>query len=192
MEVIRTSKKGRRKSRKARERLRKKKEKQKKIFFGVVAGIIAVLIIVGIVLLNMNKGGGGPDYGGVEYEQANVGQNSDTVEISSAELQDGDFHYYEYNSGGTNIKYFMVKGSDGQIHTAFDACDVCFEAKKGYAQDGNNARCRNCGNKYSINELGTKNAAGGGCWPGYLPRTVSGGNVVIKTSDLRGGSYYFK
>jgi uncharacterized membrane protein len=99
--------------------------------------------------------------------------------------------FYEYDSGGTGLKYFAVLGSDGNVHLAFDACNVCYEAKKGYEQSGDKARCRNCGKTFSIYDIGDKNTAGG-CWPAYLPHTLSGDGVAIKTSDLETGKYLFQ
>lgn len=98
--------------------------------------------------------------------------------------------YYTYNDGGVNVRYFVVKGSDGNVHTAFDACEVCHRAKKGYSQVGDSVLCNNCGLKFKINGLGTKNQ-GRGCWPGYLPHEVKGNDVLIKESDLKKGRYMF-
>ena len=89
------------------------------------------------------------------------------------------------------IQFFAVKASDGSIKTAFDACDVCYGSKKGYRQEGNQMVCNNCGNKYPIDGIGTKNKAGGGCWPGYLPNEIQGNSLVIKNSDLKAGKYRF-
>ena len=42
--------------------------------------------------------------------------------------------------------------------------------------------CNNCGNKYPIDGLGTENKNPGGCWPGYLPSTVSDGTPGVGNS----------
>jgi uncharacterized membrane protein len=91
--------------------------------------------------------------------------------------------FYEYDSNGIGIQFFAVEGSDGEVRIALDACDVCYSAKKGYTQAGDDMQCINCGNKYSIDGLGTENI-GGGCWPSYIPIQVNGDNVYIKISDL--------
>lgn len=92
--------------------------------------------------------------------------------------------YYEYDSERIKTKFFTVKANDGTIKTAFDACDVCYTEKKGYRQEGNYMVCNNCGNRYPIDGLGTKNKTPGGCWPSYLPNTLEGDNIIIKKSDL--------
>jgi uncharacterized membrane protein len=95
--------------------------------------------------------------------------------------------FYEYEG----IRYFVIKASDGSIKTAFDACDVCYSSRKGYRQEGNYMICNNCGNKYPIDGLGTENKRGGGCWPGYLPSSIEGDNLLIKASDIEKGEYRF-
>ncbi len=120
-----------------------------------------------------------------------IESSSNDIIISLSEISE-QAKWYEYQSGTANIKYFVVRASDGSIKTAFDACDVCFRSKKGYRQEGNFMICNNCGNKYPISGLGTENQAGGGCWPGYLPSKIEGNNLVIKVSDLKKGEYRFK
>ena len=151
-----------------------------------MAGVLLVIIIVGIILMNL-----GDDDRNVNYQQSKVDANNENVIITVSDVDDGKFHYYSYDSKGTEIKYFAVQSDDGSIHTAFDACDVCYHAKKGYTQDGNKAKCQNCGLTYPIDDLGTKNT-GGGCWPGMLPHTIENGNVLIKISDLENGLHYFE
>ncbi len=99
--------------------------------------------------------------------------------------------FFEYETGETIVRFFAVKASDGTIKTAFDACDVCNYAKKGYMQEGDSMVCNNCGNRYPINGLGTKNRNPGGCWPSYLPSQVSGNSLLIKKADLEKGKAMF-
>jgi len=90
--------------------------------------------------------------------------------------------FYTYNSNGVNVRYFIVKDGGGNTKVAADACDVCYDAKKGYRQSGDKMVCKNCGNQYPISQLGPKNSAG--CWPSYIPHTIQGQNIVITTDDL--------
>ena len=98
--------------------------------------------------------------------------------------------FYSYDAGGVVVRYFAVKGSDGDAHVAFDACDVCYKAKKGYRQQGDVMECINCGLTYPINGLGSENT-GGGCWPSYLPMRIDGNDVVIGRSDLEQKKWMF-
>ena len=113
----------------------------------------------------------------------------DSVWISLSDITE-QAGYYEYDSGGVKVRYIAVKGSDGEVRTAFDACEVCYQARKGYSQEGSDLVCNNCGLRFQIDGLGTKNQ-GRGCWPGYLPHEVKEGKVYIKKADLDAGKYLF-
>lgn len=119
----------------------------------------------------------------------NAAADPDSVIIPLSEITTSVKHY-THNVGGVNVKYFLVKGTDGTVRSAFDACEVCYQSKKGYTQVGSDVRCNNCGLMFSIDGLGSKNK-GKGCWPAYLPHEISGENVVIKKSDLEAGAYLF-
>ena len=88
-----------------------------------------------------------------------------------------------------NIEYFIIKDAGGNIKTAFNACEVCYKADKGYSQNGDKMHCNNCGNEYPISNLGSQGQ--GGCWPGYLPHTLNGDEIVIQVSDIEKGAYLF-
>lgn len=114
---------------------------------------------------------------------------SDAVRISLSEI-DSTVRYFKYDSGGVEVRYFAVKGSDGIVRTAFDACKVCYKAGKGYTQVGSDVKCNNCNLQFRIDDLGSKNQ-GKGCWPAYLPNKAEGDSIVIQKSDLEAGSYLF-
>ena len=86
------------------------------------------------------------------------------------------------------MNFFVVKSNDGVIRAAFDACDVCFPAKKGYTQDGDFMICNNCGRRFHSSRI---NVVEGGCNPAPLQREVIGDQLVIKTSDVIPGARYF-
>ena len=150
----------------------------KKIVIGVIA-LVALLFFLGCTST-------------ADTKENNVAlsetENQITIPLNGITSQ---AQFFEYDSDGTKIKFFALKASDGSIKTAFDACDVCYSAKKGYRQEGDYMICNNCGNKYAIASLGTENKKGGGCWPGYLPSEVSGNNIVINKTDLEIGKYRF-
>ena len=103
-------------------------------------------------------------------------------------FDDGTARHFEMTSGGVTIRYFILKSSDGIIRAAFDACDVCWPAGKGYYQDGDDMVCRNCGRRFAsvmVNEVQ------GGCNPAPLVRVVQGDQLVLKTSDILSGKSYF-
>jgi uncharacterized membrane protein len=111
------------------------------------------------------------------------------VTIPVAKVSDGTAHYYRLADGGKELGFFVVKGSDGVIHTAFDACDVCFKEKKGYVQQGDQMLCKNCNQKFAISRIGA--ASGGGCNPSHLPAKVDAKTISITVSDLKAGARFF-
>ena len=124
-----------------------------------------------------------------EQPQQPPSQTGTEIKIPISEIGT-NAKFYAYDANGVTVKYFTVKGSDGEIHVAFDACDVCYKAKKGYTQKSDVMSCINCGKEYEINGIGTDNTQGG-CWPSYLPMNIDGDDVVIKKSDLEAKSWMF-
>ncbi len=123
-----------------------------------------------------------------------------TTSGATVELEDGKFKIpleeitnkvqkFEYNAQGTLVKFFAVRGSNGKVRTAFDACDVC-GGNKGYEQKGKDIVCKNCGKVFSIDGLGTQNK-GYGCWPSYLTHSIEEGNILINTAELEQGAFRF-
>ncbi len=90
-----------------------------------------------------------------------------------------------------DLKYIIVRASNGDIKTMFNACDVCYYAYKGYSQIRGEMRCNNCGTRFLIDTLGGQNTSGT-CNPGYLPHRIEDDQVVIDISALVSGAYLFR
>jgi len=114
---------------------------------------------------------------------------SGSVTIPVAKVSDGKAHYYRFSDAGKEISFFIVKGGDGQLHTAFDACDVCYREKKGYEQQGDKMNCLNCNQKFAINRIGA--ASAGGCNPSHLPAKIDAAKVTFSVTDLKQGARFF-
>ncbi len=99
------------------------------------------------------------------------------------------FYSYKTKNNGQVVIFAMLDSRKG-VHVAFDACDVCYQARKGYRIVNGFAVCNNCGRRFPVTAIGTDNLSGG-CWPSYLPASVAGGRVEIKTADLEGKQYLF-
>lgn len=104
-------------------------------------------------------------------------------------FDNGRASFYTYKEGKTEIRYFVLKSSDGVLRAAFDACDVCWPAGKGYAQEGDSMVCRNCGSRF-VSVL--VNEVKGGCNPAPLNRKVQDGNLIIEAGDILQGRGYFE
>jgi len=158
--------------------------KKKIVFIGVVA-IVTMVYLGGCTGTIQNKNNSNTD----TNSNSELQQNETEVRIPISDIST-TAKFYSYESSGITVRYFAVKDKQGTVHVAFDACDVCYEAKKGYKQDGDVMQCLNCGKTFSITSIGTENTAGG-CWPSYLAMNIDGNDVVIKIADLEAKSYMF-
>ena len=118
----------------------------------------------------------------------NIKATQGEVRIPVKKINDGKAHYYKFKNGDSTIKFFVVKSRDGFIRAAFDACDVCVHAKKGYSQDGDFMICNNCGMRFHSSRI---NVVKGGCNPAPLNRKVVSNTLIIKAEDIVKGTYYF-
>jgi uncharacterized membrane protein len=111
------------------------------------------------------------------------------VKIPISDIDDGSAHFYSYDSNGVEIRYFVLRSSDGKYRAAFDTCDVCYDAKLGYHQEGDEMVCNNCGQRFDSTKI---NEVKGGCNPAPLNRIVDGNDLVITINDLESGRGYFE
>ena len=158
---------------------------KKKIVFMSIITIGAILFLAGCTGTTQNKNNSNTN---TDYNSPPQ-QTETEVRIPIAGIST-TATFYSYDSNGVSVRYFAVKDKQGTVHVAFDACDVCYEAKKGYKQNGDLVQCLNCGKTFSITSIGTENTAGG-CWPSFLPMNSDGNDVVIKIADLESKSYMF-
>jgi len=145
---------------------------------------VALLIVAGAAFAFVSTRGGGVT--AATTTQAAPGGD---VKIALADVNDGKAHFYSYDAGGTEVKYFVLKSSDGKVRAAFDACDVCYAQKKGYHQEGDEMVCNNCGRRFPSTKI---NVVEGGCNPSPVDRTVKGDTLLLKTADLQAGVQYFQ
>jgi hypothetical protein len=143
-------------------------------------GLGVAAAVVGLVAFFI-FGGGSSGFTAVRAEAG-------MVRIPVAEVNDGYAHYYTYDDRGRDVNFFVLRSSDGVIRAAFDACDVCFQEKKGYRQEGDIMVCNNCGQRFPSVQI---NVLKGGCNPAPLDRAVQGDYLVMKASDIQQGGYYF-
>ena len=174
------------------------------LIVGGVVAVLAVVLIVGGILLTTNRGADQPSStsGGASNPNPVAAANPSNVKTRYAAVQatddvirwplttfdDGQAHYYSFVDSGKAIDFFVLKSSDGVVRAAFDACDVCFGAHKGYSQQGDLMICNNCGQQFPSVKI---NEVRGGCNPGPLERTVEGTDLVIRSADISTGAGYF-
>jgi uncharacterized membrane protein len=110
------------------------------------------------------------------------------VSVPLSELS-GKARFYEYKAAsGKTVRFFAMRSSDGVYRAALDACDVCFHAKKGYTQEGEDMVCNNCGMHFPSAKI---NEVKGGCNPVGLERKVEGDRLSVGAKELEAGVSYF-
>jgi uncharacterized membrane protein len=151
----------------------------------IFIGAFAVVLMAGGIFFATQKG---------KKTQPATGHSAATASATQVAFPVNDFadgnakHFRHRFDDGITVKYFILKSSDGVIRAAFDACDVCWPAGKGYYQENDVMVCRNCGRKFAsvlVNEVK------GGCNPAPLNRKVEGDEVVIQVADIAAGKQYF-
>jgi len=150
----------------------------------LIAGLAALVLIAGGVLWYF----GSPNATTQALPAASAKTSGDVISIPVSTFDDGKAHYFEHKNGGSTIRYFVLKSADGVLRAAFDACDVCYKAGKGYAQDGEFMVCRNCGQRFHSTKV---NEVKGGCNPAPLERRIENGMLFIRVNDLLDGRTYF-
>lgn len=119
---------------------------------------------------------------------AGVEETADVVKIPLKSLESGKALFLMNEANGRQIHYFALKSSDGQYRAAFDACDVCFRANRGYRQEKDLMVCNQCGQSFPSVKV---NEVKGGCNPAPLDRKVEGQYLVLRKSDIVAGKEYF-
>lgn len=152
----------------------------KKLLFGLI--IAAVGVAGYFVAGNLNGQAPAP-----KPIVATTGPSSVIIPVS--EIDSGKAKFFDYKTSDNNtVRFFVMKSSDGVYRAALDACDVCYGAKKGYFQQGDDMTCRKCGRHFPSSKI---NEVTGGCNPVGLTRSVTDGKLVIAASALEAGKSYF-
>jgi uncharacterized membrane protein len=157
---------------------------EKKSRMPLFVGLVGVILIAAAAVIYIKLSGGNPS----AIASAPAAAGSTSVSFPASLFEDGKARHFEHVDGKHTIRYFILKSSDGIVRAAFDACDVCWPAGKGYYQEGDSMVCRNCGRRFAsvlVNEVK------GGCNPAPLNRTLENGKLVIQVKDILGGKQYF-
>lgn len=113
------------------------------------------------------------------------------VSLEAEIFSDNLAHYYNTQlPGGKTIYFFVLKDKGGIYRAASNACQVCFDARMGFRQEGDFMVCNTCGNKYPLEKIATEK---GGCNPGPInpDLKVENGKIIIKQSELEGVAGFF-
>jgi len=119
---------------------------------------------------------------------AGVIKTADQVKIPLKILDSGKALFLVHPHEGRDLFSFAMRSSDGVYRAAFDTCDVCFRANRGYRQEGDLMVCKQCRQAFPSVKI---NEVRGGCNPAPLSRKVEGQFLVIQKADLAAGKDYF-
>lgn len=148
---------------------------------GKIIGILGVVIaVIAAIFLLLEQG--------ASQGLATVKAENGLVRLPLKTIDDGQAHFFTFETDRGKIDFFVVKSIDGQIRAAFDACDVCYREKKGYSQSGDFMVCNNCGQQFRTDMV---NEVSGGCNPGPLARKIERDELLISQADLLKGGWYF-
>jgi len=148
-----------------------------------ILALVAVALVAVVAYVVAGAGGerGAAVAGGLKVA-------GEEVSLPVSELS-GKARFYEYKTAsGKTVRFFAMRSSDGVYRAALDACDVCFAAKKGYRQEGDDMVCNNCGNHFHSAQI---NEVKGGCNPVGLERKVAGDRLSLSAGELEAGASYF-
>jgi len=73
------------------------------------------------------------------------------VRIPTADVSDGNLHFFHVETNNTSLRFIVIHKSDGNWATALDACMICGWA--GYRQSGSDVICRNCASAIDVSAL---------------------------------------
>ncbi len=152
----------------------------------LAAGIVAALMLVALLAIYIPRGGDNPASAPSkpgplqEYNTSYMSVPARGIGTAAA--------FYEYNTSGTTIRFFVVRDGSGTVRTAFDECPNCYGKHLGFRQEGDKMVENCCNMSFPIASIGPGVP---GCRPEYLPSTVEGGRVLIAKRDLMAGTYLF-
>lgn len=147
----------------------------------------AGFLFLGALVLVVGGWRGGRSAGSAPAAEA--GPAGADVVLPASTFDDGQAQFYRYTTAeGREIRFFVMKSSDGVIRAAFDACDVCYRERRGYRQAGDAMVCNNCAKTFPSTQI---NVLRGGCNPAPVDRSVADGQVVLSAAALSQGAAYF-
>ena len=171
--------------------------KMKKITVTGVAFLAAMTVLAGC-------GNAGGNTGKDTEETSTAAETTTTEEKEKVSISSGDSltipvdeltenaAFYPVNVDGTEMEVIAVKTSDGTIRTAFNTCQICYDSGNGYyKQEGDKLVCQNCGNSFTMDQIG-KTAGGCNLWPILeSDRTLADGEIQISHDFLKGSADIF-
>ena len=91
---------------------------------------------------------------------------------------------------GKAVSFFVVKDGAGVYRAAADTCQVCYQEKLGFRQEGSLLVCNNCDQSYPLEKIATEK---GGCNPIPINPDIQvvDGRVNVTQQELEQVSQFF-
>lgn len=151
-----------------------------------IAAAAALLLIAFVTVCVRSISFGGPAE--PQLSTADTVPAGDVV-LSVSMFADGRTHFYRSTTTtGHDTRFFVIKTPDGVVRTAFDACDSCFRAWRGFRQVGDRMICNAC-DRATLSQL--VNVLHGECHPAPLEHILNGDRVLIRAAARESGDRYF-
>jgi hypothetical protein len=165
----------------------------------VIISIAFAAIVAGWLIYNNTSGArsldrtmqgtaGASREGNKHLRYTPVSAESGEVRVQLSALQGSTASYFVYKANGRDVKFFVLRASDGTVRIALDACTACNHAKLGYRQNGETMVCNNCGMSFNSTDVGHISV---GCSPIPLQNSQDGKTLTVKAKDLEDGAKYF-
>lgn len=149
--------------------------------------VMALCLLLGSVLVYLIASGDRTTTDGAPI--TSIGGTGGDVTLPVAAFADGIARFYRYTTtAGREVRFFVMRSSDGVIRAAFDACDTCYRDRLGYHQRGDHMVCNKCGRLFRSVDI---NVLQGGCNPSPLQRAIVGDQVVLSAASIDAGVAYF-
>ncbi len=167
----------------------------KKILPILILGLVIVLLFLfqeNEEVVNQNN-----DVYLQESKQEYKGERGETVylanglaEIDISDLEKNKVRFFNTDLSGKKVYFFIARDGEGVYRAAANECQVCFSARTGFRQEGDEIVCNNCGNRYPLNRIATEK---GGCNPAPIDPDIKAENGIIRieAEKLEEISYLF-
>lgn len=152
----------------------------------VLSALGLVCVVFGAMVMHLAQLRHQWDFGIAAEELSPSGGD---VRVATKRFDDGLAHFFRRTtSSGREVRFFVIKSSEGVIHAAFDSCERCYKERRGYRQAGPTMVCNFCGRSSLVTRIGVDNS---GCNPILLESSVLGGQLLLKAVALDQGGAYF-
>lgn len=150
-----------------------------------LAVFFIVMIVINILSVSVVKSYANREVALSAPEEYQIEDGMIVVPLSA--LEDGHLHRYSYDTpDGINMRFFLIKKSEGAYGVVLDACEIC--GPSGYFERGDDVICKLCDVVMNRGTIGFK----GGCNPIPIPYRIHDEKIKIEPKDLDNNSSIFK